>query len=149
MSATCSKQKIETALQKPILNKYSSHSFKFISISKDAAGLRRLVFINPSSITFNPQTDIYDIPSILTDISTKNAEEIKEIYNFVKEELGGEIDVLKLDSNLSAIINLLSKEVWDDANKCDSVDSFEIERKITRNDLKDAKGIIDEYCQLS
>ncbi len=147
VSATCSKQKIESALEKPILNDYSSYAFKFIAISKEAAGVKKQVYKNPYALAFNPQTDIYDIASVLTDITVKKAEEIKKIYNLVKEELGGEINLVKLDSNLSTIINLLSKEQWDDANKCDSVDSFEIERKITRNELNDAKEIIDEYCR--
>lgn len=147
VSATCTKQKIESALEKPILKKYNDYTFKFISISKDATELRKKTFNNPESLTFNPTSDIYDIVSILNDIKKGKAVKIKEIYNFIREELGGEIDVVKIDSHLASIINILSKEKWDDANKSETVNSFEIENKITYNDLKNSKGLIDEYCK--
>ncbi len=146
VSATCTKQKVESALEKPILKNYKTYSFKFISISKDATELRKKTFNNPESLVFNPISDIYDISSVLNDISSKKAEEQNEIYKFIKDELGGEVDVVKLDSNLASVINILSKEKWDSANKIEAVNSFEIERKITHNDLKDTKGLIDEYC---
>ncbi len=147
VSATCTKNKVESALSKSILNTYKTYSFKFISISKDAAQLRKSTFINPGSLSFNPLLDIYDIISILNDINKKTAVEIKEIYGFIKEELGGEIDIVKLDSNLASVINILSKEKWDDTNQTETVNRFEIERKITHNDLKNMKGLIDTYCQ--
>lgn len=147
VSATNTKQKVESALKKQILKKYSNYSFKFISISKDASELRKKTFTSPNSLTFNPSSDIYDITSILSEISNKKAEDIKIIYNFIRCELGGEIDIIKLDSNLASIINILSKEKWDNANKTEVISSFEIERKITHNDLNDSKEIINEYCQ--
>ncbi len=146
VSATCTKQKIESALNKKILDSYNNYSFKFISISKDASELRKKSFNNPYSLSFNPISDIFDTTSIFNDILNKQALELKEIYKFIKNELGNEIDILKLDSNLASVINILSKETWDETNKSDSVNSFEIERKISFNDLKNSKDIIDEYC---
>lgn len=146
VSATCTKQKIESALSKQILNNYTNYSFKFISISKDASELRKKLFNNPYSLTFVPNTNIHDITSLLNEILSKKATEIKIIYNFIKDELGGEVDIVKLDSNLASVINILSKEKWDETNESDLVNSFEIERKITHNELNDSKEIIDEYC---
>ncbi len=146
VSATCTKQKVESALSKKLLNNYKDYSFKFISISKDASDLRKKTFKNPFSLTFVPTTDIVDITSVLKTTLNKKAVEIKEVYRFIKEELGGEVDVVKFDSNLASVINILSKEKWDETNERESVSSFEIERKITHNDLKDSKDIIDEYC---
>lgn len=146
VSATCTKQKVESALAKKLLNDYKDYSFKFISISKDASDLRKKTFKNPYSLIFVPTTDIVDITSVLNTTLSKKAVEIKEVYRFIKEELGGEVDVVKLDSNLASVINILSKEKWDETNESESVNSFEIERKITHNDLKDSKDIIDEYC---
>ncbi|MBT3300954.1 MAG: SMEK domain-containing protein [Bacteroidetes bacterium] len=146
VSATCTKQKIESALNKKILDSYNNYSFKFISISKDASELRKKLFTNSYSLSFSPTSDIFDITSILNDILNKQAPELKEIYKFIKNELGNEIDIVKLDSNLASVINILSKETWDETNKSDSVNSFEIERKISFNDLKHSKDIIDEYC---
>jgi len=128
------------------LDSYNNYSFKFISISKDASELRKKLFTNSYSLSFSPTSDIFDITSILNDILNKQAPELKEIYKFIKNELGNEIDIVKLDSNLASVINILSKETWDETNKSDSVNSFEIERKISFNDLKHSKDIIDEYC---
>lgn len=65
VSATNTKQKIESALEKDIIKGYSNYTFKFISIAKDASNLRKGSFKNPHSISFHPPEDIYDITSIL------------------------------------------------------------------------------------
>lgn len=146
VSATCTKQKVESALEKQILNNYRDFSFKFISISKKASELRKKTFNNPYSLAFAPTTDIFDIVSVLNDILVKPSHEQKEIYKFIKNELGNDIDIVRLDSNLASVINILSKETWDVANKSESVNSFQIDRKISFNNLYDSKGIINEYC---
>ncbi len=145
VSATSTKQKIESALSKDIIKNYNNYTFKFISISKDASNLRKKKYKNEHSIKFDCIQDIYDTKSILNDILNYDIEKIKKIYSFIKKELGNEIDIVKLDSNLAAIINILSKERWDEANKSDIVNSFEIDRKISFNNLKSSKEIIREY----
>jgi len=62
-----------------------------------------------------------------------------------QNELGNEVDIVKLDSNLAMVINILSKEDWDIQDSLDSIDSFEIERKISFNNLNTVKYIIDDY----
>ena len=145
VSATCTKQKVESSLSKEILKDYTDYSFKFISISKGAAELRKSTFKNPYSLSFSPSTDIYDVASVLNDVRTRAVSEQKLIYQFIKDELGGDVDVVKLDSNLASVINILSKERWDDANKSDSVSSFEVDRKISFNELVNSRSIIEEY----
>lgn len=145
VSSTNTKQKIESALGKSIIKKYSDYTFKFISIAKDASKLRKKTFVNPHSISFNPSKDIYDITSILNKILSTDVDKQKEIYQFIQKELGNEIDIVKLDSNLATVINILAKEKWDDSNKHDSTNAFEIERKIVYNDLNSAKSLIKEY----
>ena len=144
VSATATKQKIESALKKDIINKYSDYEFSFISVSKDASDLRKKTYINPHSISFNPKTDIYDIGSIQNKILSLEIDEQKDIYRFIKKELGNEIDIVKLDSNLAAIINILAKENWTEQDSSDT-NSFEIERKISHNNLDKAIYIIEEH----
>lgn len=146
VSATSTKQKIESALSKDIIKKYNTYTFKFISISKDSSDLRKKNYANPHSINFTPTRDIYDIVKILKDIQSKDIDEFKAIYDFIKKELRGEVDFVKFDSNLATIINILSKEQWDEASQITSVNSFKIDRKIKFNDLKNAKDTIKEYC---
>ena len=145
VSSTCTKQKVESSLSKGVLKNYTGYSFKFISISKDATELRKSTFKNPYFLSFSPLTDIYDVTSILNDILTRSSPEQKRIYKFIKEELGVDIDVTKFDSNLASVINILSKERWDDANNHDSTNSFEVDRKITFNELDRSRSIIEEY----
>ncbi|WP_162906019.1 SMEK domain-containing protein, partial [Vibrio cholerae] len=64
VSSTCTKNKVESALEKEIIKNYLSYKFKFISISKDASNLRKSKFKNPHGISFSPSRDIIDITSI-------------------------------------------------------------------------------------
>jgi hypothetical protein len=146
VSATNSRTKIESSLAKSILKKYSSYTFKFISIARDASDLKKITdYKNPYSIKFTPKEDIYDITSILDVIREKPNHEIKKIHEFIKDELGSEIDPLKLDSNLATIINILSQEQWDESASDMNVDPFEIDRKISFNDLKNKSDLIHDH----
>lgn len=144
VSATATKQKVESALSKN-LSSYGGYTFKFVSISKDASKLRENTFSNPHNLTFNPQSDIFDIASILKEISGLGIGDQKRIYDFIKNELGEEISPEKIETNIAAIINILAKEDWSQGESDFEIKSFEIERKIEYNKLKAAKDIIDDY----
>lgn len=145
VSATCSKEKIESTLQKYPIKTYSSYNFKFISISKDAGDLRKKTYENPHGVAFVPSSDIFDTNTILKHIKSLDINTQKRIYLFIKDELGNEVDMVKLDSNLAMIIDILSKQDWDIQGFPDSINSFEIERKISFNNLDTVKEIIDDY----
>lgn len=144
VSSTSSKQKIESALDKD-LSKYKLYVFKFISICKDSSDLRTKTYKNPHGLSFDPQIDIHDIPSILKVIIGLASEEQRPIFNFIKSELGSEPDPEKIESNLATLIDILAQEDWSDSNSKLEVDAFEVDRKITHNNLKAAKSIIDDY----
>ena len=146
VSATSTKQKIESALEKDKIRKYNDYNFKFICISKPASKLKNKKYSNPHSIKFDPKNDIYDINTILEIISSKDIDKFKSIYSFIKKELGSDVDMVKLDSNLATVINILSKEDWDQNYKIDNQEIFKIKNKITYNDLNEAKKLIEEYC---
>ncbi|MDP3478648.1 MAG: SMEK domain-containing protein [Desulfoprunum sp.] len=144
VSATATKEKVESALTKN-LSAYARYTFKFISISKDASALRSKTFANPHNLPFNPRVDIYDIVSILKVICERSSDEQRVIADFIKTELGSEVDPLKLESNLAAIINILAKEDWcQDASAVETT-PFDIDKKINYNNLDAARGIIDDY----
>lgn len=145
ISSTCTKMKIESSLEKTILKGYSGYRFKFVFIAGDAANLRKKVFKNPYSVLFDPQNDIIDVNYILKKVIDMPVVQQKVFYNFIKNELGNEIDVVKFDTNLAAIINILSN-----VNLCDEINSpeincFEIDKKIEFNNLLPVKDTIDEY----
>jgi len=145
VSATNTKQKIENTLKGKILKNYQNYNFKFISISKDAKELRNKTYANPFSINFNPKTDIYDIKSILNIILSLDIDKQRAIQEFVKKELGQETDNEKLDLNLTTIINILVKENLNTNNSNPTINSFEIERKISHNNLKSTSITINDY----
>lgn len=144
VSATATKAKVESALTKDLLSGYREYSFKFISISKDAEELRKQSFANPHSLAFNPQTDIQDITSILRYIAGLAVDNQRRVAAFIKKELGAEVDPVRLESNLAAIINILAKEEWSNESTERPI-PFNIDQKIDFNDLKDARDVIEEY----
>jgi len=145
VSSTASKQKIESSLSKDSIKSFKGYTFKFVSIAKDADDLRKETFKNPHGITFNPASDIVDKNSILSKIRGLDITDQERIYKFVKNELVMEINPLKLESNLATVINILSKEDWNKKEPIGEVNSFEIDRKISHNNLNSAKMIIDDY----
>jgi len=145
VSATASKQKIESSLSKDSIKNYDGYTFLFVSVAKDADDLRTKTFKNPHGIIFNPSSDIIDIQSILTRIRGLLIDDQERIYKFIKKELVVETDPMKLETNLATVINILSKEDWDKSEPVTEINSFEIERKITHNNLDGAKEIIDDY----
>jgi hypothetical protein len=145
VSSTTSKQKIESSLSKNSIKTYTDYTFKFISIARDADKLRKDTFKNPHGISFAPSSDIIDKNSILSKIRGLHIDDQQRIYQFVKKELVMEIDTMKLESNLANVINILSKEDWDKTEPVAEVNSFEIDRKISYNNLNVAKVIIDDY----
>jgi len=147
ISATNTKSKIDNALSKPSLStaEYGGFNFKFISIAKDANNLRSQSYNPPSGIKFVPATDIYDTKSILHDINNLDINTLEIIYKLIKSELGRETAVLKLESNLSSVINILAKENLGLVDTNVNMNSFEIERKIDFNNINTSKSTINDY----
>ena len=147
VSATNTKMKIDSALSKSSLasSEYSGFSFKFISIARDANNLRSQSYNTPAGFSFVPATDIYDAKSILQDVYNLDIDTFEIIYKLIRRELGKETDVLRLESNLSSVINILSKENLSSVDLNVNINSFEIDRKIDFNSLDKSKEIINDY----
>ncbi len=146
VSATSTKDKIETSLEKKIISRYPTYTFKFVSIANDSDDLRSKVYKNPYGIKFDPKNDIIDKNKILKDVRNLEIDDQRRVYNLVRKELGNEVDTVKLDSNLASIINILAKENWDGIIEPSNLNSFEIERKIDFNQLNVVKQIVYEYA---
>lgn len=145
VSSTNTKQKIENSLKKEIIKKYKDYRFIFIPIVGDSDALRLKTFRNPHGINFNPEEDIYDTKAILNLVLNMKIGEQQNFYTFIKEELGNEVDLVKVDTNLAAIINILAKENLVNIPNSSQINHFEINRKIEFNNLQNAKGTIDLY----
>lgn len=145
VSAICTKAKVNDSLSKEALDQYRGYTYKFISIAKDAEDLRRSTFNNLYQVTFNPQTDILDVSSILRIVLCMEIEQQKRLYIFIRDELGDETASLKYESNLATIISIISSEdLRDEIFQIDTT-TFEIDRKIEFNNLPSVKCVIDQY----
>lgn len=145
VSSTCTKQKVESSLKKEIFNDYSGYRFKFISISKDADKLRLATFVNPHNVFFDPEVDIIDITLVLKKVLSMTIDQQKSFYEFIKRELGNDIDIVKIDSNLAVILNILANENLGGGIESPEINSFEINKKIGFNNLLLLQDTIDDY----
>lgn len=146
VSSTNTANKIQTSLDK-LEKKYTNYNFKFISIAKPVKKLRGHSFNIPTglNVVFNPQEDIYDIASILERIKSLPITEIKPIYELIHKELNFESNELKLETGLAYVINELSAiNLQSDTINFDTL-SFNLENKITKNNLSVFKGVIEQY----
>lgn len=145
ISATCTKDKIEGSLNKKLLKDYKDYSFKFISLVKNTNNEKRKMYKNDHGLAFDPQKDIYDVDNILSHILSLKIDKQKDVYDFIVKELGSEDVAIKLDSNLATLIDILSKEDLNNDDGEITVNSFEIERKISFNNLNRSNHIINDY----
>ena len=145
VSATATKQKLNNSFSKEIYQEYMGFTFKFISISRDFEIKDYEIPNNIYDIKFNEDKDIIDKNRILKKVLNLKVLEQKGLYNFIKEELGNEIDTLKMDSNLATVINILALEDLSEFETKYEINDFEINKKIVYNNLTDIKGIINDY----
>ena len=146
VSATCTKEKIENSLNKVIYLFYQGYNFKFISISKEVSNkLRAIEFKNPYNLIFNSQEDILDSTKLLGYILSLGIDKQKVLFEFIKKELEEEINIVKVDSNLATIINILAEEDLDLKNTKINTTTFVIEDKINYNDLNGVRELINDY----
>src|SRR5699024_8474654 len=102
-------------------------------------------FNNPHNALFEPVDDIIDVTSIQNMILTMTIEQQKVFYGFIKNELGNDIDIVRVDSNLATIINILANENLGSSIELPEINYFEINKKIEFNNLLSVQDTIDEY----
>ncbi|MED4445588.1 hypothetical protein CON34_10250 [Bacillus thuringiensis] len=146
VSSTCTRKKIEDTLSKENLLEYKEkgYTLKFIFFS-DAKNLKNKTFKNEYGINFDPQKDIIDKDAILNNILECEVPQQKDIYELVKNELGERPDSSKISTNLAELINLLSGEDLGLTGEVNNLHEYNIDCKISHNNLKKLKGIIDQY----
>lgn len=145
VSSTTTKQKLDDSFSKSKYKEYVGFNFKFISIAEDSSIKEYIIPDNIYNLKFDIEEDIIDINRILRKVLTLSIVEQKELYELVREEFGNEIDILKMDSNLATIINILASEDLNEFEMKYEINEFEIEKKIEYNNLTDAKDIINDY----
>lgn len=145
VSATNSKQKIESALGKDSLANYNGWSFKFMSIARLASNLRKKTFKNPHTLHFSPSDDIFDIDSLGREILGLKIDKLQEVENFIRKELGRDVTSTAIESDLTRVIMMLAQVDLTDFDSIKLNNEFQIDAKIEHNDLARSKAIIVEY----
>lgn len=144
VSATATKQKIESALSKN-LSCYKGKRFKFIAICKDAKPLRSLKYSNPHELEFSPADDILDVASLLAHINGLGLQRLEEVHDFLSHELKADADIHRISSNLAAVIGAISKIDWDEKKTELQLLPYDIDEKIKCNDLEAVRELIDAH----
>ncbi|MGN0386048.1 MAG: ABC-three component system protein [Lachnospiraceae bacterium] len=143
VSSTATKRKIEYSLKKIDLKTYNGYNFKFLSLSKDADGLRDKTYNTPEGISFSPENDILDIKVILKLIKDLEPDKRHEIHEFVKKTLSFESAASSRMRAISRIIKMLASDgALHDCNTTYDTTDFEIAEKITCNQLGDIESKI-------
>ena len=137
--------KVNDALSKLDTTLYQGYSFRFVSIAKSAKNLRKKTYTVPAGISFDAQKDIYDVDSILKDIGILEFDLLEHVYLFIEKELGNNIPAMRLESNLTEVIKLLSQENLADVDVLSVPPVFQIEQKLSYNGLIRHKRTIKEY----
>ena len=147
VSATKSKRKINHSLTEVDVEKYKDFTFKFVSIARDASSLRTASFDVPQGILFDPPSGIYDVTSLLKYIQDLPIDDLVKVYEFIRKELGHVNEQGTIDSDLTKVILILSREnlTADLGVRVDN--EFEIVEKIEYNSLTDeSKELIQDLC---
>jgi hypothetical protein len=144
VSATATKAKVEASLAKD-LTSYVGYSFKFVALTTDASSLKSKTFVNPHKLAFSPTNDIFDVKAISGIILALDLSRQQQIYQFLKTEmLSLDIEVPS-DSNLATLINILGGEDLRVQNQTGTPIPFNVDSKITFNNLNTAAQIIEDH----
>lgn len=144
VSSTATKNKINSSLSKDLAT-YKGYRFIFVSISKDASHLRKYSYNNPHLLEFDPKKDIYDVTSLLNKILHLNIDSQEEIAKFLTKELASRFnDRAKTYTNIAEIINRLASENLSIANSTNTTIPFNIDDKISFNNLKRSALLIED-----
>lgn len=146
VSSTNTIHKIQSSLDN-LEGKYAGYNYKFVSIAKPADKLKEHKYNTPSglNLAFDAANDIYDLDTFLSKINSLSPAEMGEVYKFIKQELQFESDELKLETGLAHVINELSEIDLENNEVEFDLTTFDIDKKIAKNNLGVFKDIIEQY----
>lgn len=146
VSSTAAFDKVQTALSHTKLAGLKGYRFKFVSISKDASDLRKKVFKNPHGLNFSPGDDIIDLKSITAILLHSAPSKQQQIYSFLHEELPLSEAEPPSETNIAALINILSAEDLSPQAQSGSPIPFSIDDKLVFNNLVVAAELVETYA---
>lgn len=142
VSATASKQKVESALAKD-LTSYKGYRFRFMPIAVNASDLAKKSFKNPHGLAFDPSADIIDIKFLLDIIKGMSLTDQQEVLALLNEELTNTPQ--GSPTHLADVIRLIAAEDFGKLEPSSVVGLFNVDDKLLANQLSVAKGVIEDY----
>lgn len=146
VSSTATQDKIQTALSHARLVPYAGYNFRFVSISKDAAELKKKSFNNPCGLVFSASDDIIDLKTISALILHKPPRMLQSIYSFLRDELPQGDALPPSETNIAALIKILGDEDLGHGSQNGASIPFNVEEKIQFNNLDAAEELIELYA---
>ncbi|MCX8650122.1 SMEK domain-containing protein [Gilliamella sp. B2776] len=145
VTATATRDKVNSSLSKD-LSSYKGYNFIFVCISKEAKHLRKGSYNNPHLLKFDPEKDIYDVTRLLNKILHLDVHSQEKIAQFLQAELAAKYnDPAKTYTNIAEIINRLASENLSITNSSNPTVPFNIDDKISFNDLKRSALLVEDY----
>lgn len=145
ISSDDSREKIERSLTRKALEDYKGHSFWFLFLVGEKKAYRSKPFSNPYGLSFDCEKDIYIPADLAHRVLELSPARRNDVYELVREEFGEEPSIARVPSNLTSVVKLLAGQA-ERALLPIEVNPFEIERKITFNDLTDVRRLINKYA---
>jgi hypothetical protein len=146
VSSTATFAKVQGALSHATLAGFKGYRFKFVSISKDADDLKKKIFANPHGLNFSAANDVIDIKSITGILLHLPPSKQQQVYTFLHEELHSGKSEPPSETNIAALIKVLSAEDLTPQAQSGSPIPFSIQDKLVFNDLTIAAELVDTYA---
>lgn len=149
VSSDNSKKKVQNSLDKLDATRYNGYLFKFVNIIKKNDHLKKYAFNVPTGISFDAETDVYDMDRIVRDAQAKDANTITRLAEYLDKNIIPVSSQKIRPSVITYVINCLSNIDLANAGLDHDTKPFDFLPKVNKNSLKRWEGIIDELSLYS
>ncbi len=149
VSSDNSKRKVQTSLSGIDNSKYDGYRFLFVSIAKGVSHLTTEKFASLSGIFFDPETDCYDIKSLIKHIEANGSDCIQNVSDYLSKTV---VYTEKKDVRPEALTYVIKQLADIDLLQLDDAQwtiPFDIQPKIDKNKLQEWDTLIKEYAVYS
>lgn len=147
VSSINSRPKINGTLQKLDGIEFVGYHFLFVDLGEPDRNVFTRSYVETQFLVFDKKMDIINSKTILRIVENNTIEQNNKILKFLSSELINIQDMRTEETNLAAVINLISEISLDDADEISSfvVDTYRIEEKIEFNNLQDCYEDISDF----
>lgn len=144
VTSTCKKEKIQSSIDKLEHEQFNGYRFKFLRIDGDVRKLRKDTYKTPAGIAFDPQSDIIDFSSLLSNITHLDIDSLKAVSELCVKEIAPYGSTVITETDLVVVVKALASNVTDWKNHPRPIE-FDVDKKIIFNHLETKSRLINEY----